>query len=143
MKKTVAIYCALLVVSLFIVGGKILFAEETGDTSPAGSLILEQAVMCESLEAYAPKNMAVVFSIDVVKVLCFTSFNHVPREMAIYHNWYRKDQLSSKRKLVLKPPKWSSFSGIQFRETDKGPWRVDITDEEGNILQTLRFSVTD
>ncbi|MBW1746394.1 MAG: DUF2914 domain-containing protein, partial [Deltaproteobacteria bacterium] len=35
------------------------------------------------------------------------------------------------------------FSSIQFREADKGLWRVEITDPEGNIFHVLRFSITD
>ncbi|MBU4002129.1 MAG: DUF2914 domain-containing protein, partial [Proteobacteria bacterium] len=66
-----------------------------------------------------------------------------PREMLVYHAWYRKDQLSTKRKLVLKPPQWAAFTEIQLRETDKGPWRVEVTDDNGNILKILRFSITD
>ena len=120
-----------------------LCSQEEADITPTGVLTLGQAVMCESLEAYSPENIAVVFSIGVGKVLCFTSFDNVPEEMVIYHSWYRKDQLSSKRKLTLKPPRWATFSGIQLREADKGPWRVEITDDGGNLLRTLRFSITD
>jgi hypothetical protein len=106
-------------------------------------LTLERAVMCESIEAFLPKNQGVIFSISVGRVLCFSAFSVVPRETVIYHNWYRKDQLASRRKLTLKPPNWSSFSGIQLREADTGPWRVDITDERGNTIKTLRFSITE
>jgi hypothetical protein len=53
------------------------------------------------------------------------------------------DKLSTKKKLVLKPPRWSTFSSIQLREADKGPWRVEITDDDENILRILRFSIVD
>jgi hypothetical protein len=46
-------------------------------------------------------------------------------------------------KLSLKTPRWSTFSRMRLRNGEKGPWRVEITDEEGNILGVLRFSVTD
>jgi hypothetical protein len=105
--------------------------------------VLELAVMCETIEAFAPKNPAVVFSISIGEVLCYSAFKQVPREMAIYHKWYRKDVLNTSRKLTLKPPRWSTFSRIQFREADKGPWRVDITDETGTVLSSLRFSIAD
>jgi hypothetical protein len=32
---------------------------------------------------------------------------------------------------------------MHLRKNDKGPWRVEITDEQGNIFQILRFSITD
>ena len=134
---------ALLMLSLLNVFAGKLWAQDQGDGSAQGLLSLDQALMCESIEAFNPRNTAVVFSINVGKVLCYTFFSHVPKETVIYHSWYRKDQLSSKRKLTLKPPKWSTFSGIQLREADKGPWRVEISDEDDNILEILRFSITE
>ncbi|MCG2753179.1 MAG: DUF2914 domain-containing protein [Desulfobacteraceae bacterium] len=115
------------------------FGEEPAPFSPS----IEKAVMCESMTGFLPQNASLVFSISIGKVVCFTSFNQVPREMLVYHAWYRKDQLSTKRKLVLKPPQWAAFTEIQLRETDKGPWRVEVTDDNGSILKILRFSITD
>jgi hypothetical protein len=53
------------------------------------------------------------------------------------------DELSAKIKLTLNPPRWATRSSIQLRETDKGPWRVEIVDAEDKVLYTLRFSITD
>jgi hypothetical protein len=107
------------------------------------SLSLVKAVMCENIVDFQPENISIVFSISIGKVFCFTFFDQVPHEMPIYHYWYRKDQLSTKKKRMLKPPQWGTISEIQLRETDKGPWRVEITDGNGNILGILRFSITD
>jgi hypothetical protein len=63
--------------------------------------------------------------------------------MYIYQKWYHSDKLITTQKLRLKPPRWSTFSSIQLRVADKGPWRVEIADHEGNILNVLRFSITD
>jgi hypothetical protein len=106
-------------------------------------LILGQAVMCEGIEASLPKHTAIVFSVKLERIFCFTSFDSVSEEIFISHNWFFKDKLVTKRKLTLKPLKWSTFSAIQLREADKGPWRVEITGPAGNIFKTLRFSVTD
>jgi len=38
---------------------------------------------------------------------------------------------------------WSTYSQIQLRETDKGPWRVEISDQNGKVFDVLRFSITD
>jgi hypothetical protein len=104
---------------------------------------LVDAVMCEGVRELAPVNRAAVFSIATGKVSCFSSFDPVPRQTFIYHRWYYRDELSTKKRLFLKPPSWSTYSSIQLREADKGPWRVEIADEKGRIFETLRFSVTD
>jgi hypothetical protein len=109
----------------------------------ADQLKLFEAVMCEEIFSETPRNPTVVFSASKVKAVCFSVFDPVPQKAVIYHNWYHRDVPSAKIRLQLKPPRWSTFSSIQLRKTDIGPWRVEITDNKGNILGVLRFSVTD
>lgn len=112
-------------------------------SADAPQLNLFQALMCEEIFSNAPRNPTIVFSVEQKKAVCFTSFSEVPQITIIYHNWYHRDVPSAKIRLTLKPPSWSTYSSIQLRETDIGPWRVEITDETGNILYVLRFSVTE
>ena len=105
--------------------------------------VLDNAVMCEEIKDFTAKNQGVVFSIKIGKVSCFTSFDPVPKESFIYHKWFHKDKPSTKKRLTLQPPRWATYSSIQLRETDKGPWRVEITDQKENILHTVRFTITD
>ncbi len=109
----------------------------------AAQLELYQGLMCEDIVSNAPHNPTVVFSITQRKAVCFSSFDEVPQKTIIYHNWYHRDVPSAKIRLILNPPRWSTYSSIQLRRTDIGPWRVEITDEKGHVLGVLRFSVTD
>jgi hypothetical protein len=106
-------------------------------------LTLERAAMCEEIKDLAPHNPAVVFSIKIGKVSCFTSLDPVPKKTFVYHKWFHRDKPSTTKRLTLNPPRWSTYSSIQLRETDKGPWRVEIYDNKGNLLHILRFSITD
>jgi len=102
------------------------------------------AVICEDIKDGQPVNEGIIFSSDLGKITCFTEFDSITKKTTIYHCWYFRDNLRAKKKpLVLNPPKWSTFSQIEPRETDKGPWRVEIVDGAGKILQTLRFSIID
>jgi hypothetical protein len=105
--------------------------------------VLVQAQMCEAIEKFKPVNPAVVFSLSLGRVFCFTAFDPVPEETVVFHRWYRQDRLISNARLVLNTPKWSSFSSMQLRSADKGPWRVEIIDSRENLMQTLRFSISD
>ena len=141
--------CPLLLLVVFCLFGLmsgVMAAQETA-VPPAEEkgkeLTLVEADVCEKMEGTTPVNRAVVFSASLDKIYCFTSFDPVPREMDIYHEWYRKDKLRAKKKLTLKPPRWSTFSSMRIRKSDVGPWRVDITDDSGRIFKTLRFSVTE
>lgn len=117
--------------------------ENSSSTPVPKELTLFHAAMCEEVKEHVPRNPAIVFSITIGKVFCYTSFDPVPEKTFIYHNWFHRDKISTKIKLNLKPPRWSTYSRIQLREADKGPWHMEITDNKGNILRVLRFSITD
>ena len=104
---------------------------------------LVNAVLCEDIKDSAPQNATSVFSIERRTAICFTAFDPVPQKAIIYHHWYHRDVPSARIKLTLKPPRWASYSSIQLRAEDIGPWRVEITDDQGNVLYVLRFSVTE
>ena len=120
---------------------------QSGDTAAsktsAGNIFLVQSVMCEDMRELVPRNPTTVFSIERRKAICFTSFDPVPEKTIVFHQWFHRDQNSAKMKLTLNPPRWSAYSSIQLRAEDIGPWRVEITDSLGNILDILRFSITE
>ena len=131
-------------VGSLISGGVMAQESVTGDAAKdSRGLSLSQAVMCEGIKDYEPVNKAVVFSMEIGKIYCFTSFDHIPKKTVIYHNWYRSDKLVTTKRLSLQPPKWSTFSSIQLREADKGPWRLEIKDQAKKVLRIVKFSVTD
>jgi len=104
---------------------------------------LVQATMCETVTDGKPVNAAVVFSTQREGVSCFTVFDPVSEDTFIYHKWFHRDNAIARIKLSLKPPRWSTYSSIHLRESDKGPWRVEIVDNQDHRLETLRFSITD
>jgi len=104
---------------------------------------LARAVMAEKVENLLPVRSAVAFPVGIGQVYCYTSFDPVPQPAVIYHRWYHRENLSTQTRLRVYPPRWSTYSVIQLRETDKGPWRVEITDTSGHVLDVLRFSITD
>jgi DUF2914 family protein len=143
LKRCLGIFLILLCLPLCSGG---LMAQENANrvtTLVQTGLSLGEAVMCEGIKDYAPVNKAIVFSLEIGKIYCFTSFEHVPKKMMIYHNWYRNDRLVTTKRLSLQPPKWSTFSSIQLREADKGPWRLEIMDQTKKLLRIVKFSVTD
>ena len=111
--------------------------------APAVGTTLVRSVICEGIESYAPFNPAVVFSITLGRISCFTDFDPVLEETYIYHKWYFRDRLTTRKRLTLKPPRWATFSSVQLRQEDKGPWRVEIVDSRERLVDVLRFSITD
>ncbi len=126
-----------------------LWAQSPSDTDDAAAtdivtdIVLVQAEMCEDIQELTPQNTTTVFSIERRKAVCFTSFDPVPFETEIYHHWFHRDRPSARIKLALQPPRWSTYSSIQLRAEDLGPWRVEVTDAKGRIFRILRFSITE
>ena len=135
----VLIFCNLLLASQVLPQNN----QDSRLTQDSKKPVLDKAVMCEEIKDFTPKNQGVVFSIKIGKVSCFTLFDPVPEETVIYHKWFHKDKPSTIKRLTLQPPRWATYSSIQLRETDKGPWRVEIIDQKENILHTIRFTITD
>jgi hypothetical protein len=121
----------------------LLALSAVGAAAEPDRLTLSRAEMCEAIIDFAPQNTCAVFSVSRKAVHCFTLFDPVPAKTEIYHRWYHRDKPAATFKLTLQPPRWASYSSMQLRPGDKGPWRVDITDAGGAIMRTLRFSVTD
>jgi Protein of unknown function (DUF2914) len=137
-------FVALLCASMLLVGKAFPQEAPSAPTGPSSQkLTLVQASMCASLKEGSPCNPGVVFPVSQSEVLCFSSFDPVPRKTFIFHSWFHREVLITRQKLTLNPPRWSTYSTIQLREADKGPWRVEIRDQDERILQVLRFSITD
>ncbi len=116
---------------------------EDGQEETRTPILLTRAVMCENIEAFDIQNPAIVFSISLGKIFCFSSFENIQKNDIVFHKWFQRDRLVSNNRFYLQPPAWSIFSTMQLRMADRGPWRVEITDNSGIILKTLRFSISD
>ncbi len=112
-------------------------------TSNEPPFVIERAVMCEDIRDMEPVKEAIVFSVENGHIICFTAVKNVRYKTYLVHRWVHKDEVTTTMRLKVRPPYWRTYSKIQLRETDKGPWRVEILDANGNVLKVLRFSVTD
>jgi hypothetical protein len=141
--------CCWLMLLTGLLAGSGAFAAEEDAASPAtadggrNTPKLIQALVCEDVIEGIPQHPAIVISISRGKVSCYTFFDPVPVKTFVTHHWYYRDEPSARIRLQLRSPRWATFSTIQLRETDKGPWRVEITDATGEVLKELRFSITD
>jgi hypothetical protein len=144
-ERPIGFTCALLIFFAVLAAPVWVFSQENQTTADTGrpQPVIIHAVMCEGIEDQTPKNPAVTFSITIGTVFCLTSFDPVPEKTVVYHNWFRRDRFSTRIKLGLNPPRWSAYSSVSLREEDKGPWRVEVRDENDNLLRLVRFSITD
>ncbi|MFH1490062.1 MAG: DUF2914 domain-containing protein [Pseudomonadota bacterium] len=140
LRHTARVYLCLPFILLLL--GIEAFSEDKIPPEPQ-KLTLAEAFMCEEVKEQIPYNPGVVFSNIKEKVYCYSTFDPVPQNTFIYHSWFYRDNLVTMRKLSVRSPRWSTYSRIQLRDADKGPWRVEIRDQAEKLLHVLRFSVTE
>ncbi len=140
---SIAFGIALVVSNLFAQGVEPATPQPAESAEASQKLKLSNATMCERVDNLIPTRPGMVFSVSTGQVCCFTSFDPVLQPALIYHRWFHRDELSTQTRLRIYPPKWATYSVIQLRETDKGPWRVEITDQNGRVFDVLRFSIGD
>ena len=104
---------------------------------------LKLAVMCERIRGSTPVNRTVVFSASLGRAFCYNVFDPVFRETHIFHIWYHRDEVVSRKKLILKPQRWETYTMYKIGKKVKGPWRVELIDAQNRLIDILRFSVTD
>jgi hypothetical protein len=131
------------IIFIFQADGLPVGAEGTGNSQSTVSGMQISATMCEGIGENLPLNPTVLFRVAGKIAYCWSSFGEIKEKSYVYHHWYRKDKLVSSIKLSIQPPRWATYSSIYLRESDKGPWRVDIVDNNDKIIKTLRFSITD
>ena len=135
-------------IHLLLVGASIflltLMAAKTNEASEkALSPKIKKAVMCENVTDGLPVNQTIVFDVSKNSAYCWSEFDPVPAEGIVFHEWYRKGELITRKKLAVHPPRWATYTRLPLRQADIGPWQLNITDENGSVLATLRFSVTE
>lgn len=118
-------------------------AQQADSVAEATTPVIKNALMCEGVQNGLPVNQTIIFDVSKTSAYCWSEFDPVPVDSVIYHEWYRKGVLITRKKLAVHSPRWATYSRLPLRQADIGPWQLNITDEEGNVLKTLRFSITE
>jgi len=118
-------------------------AEAIDSSAAVAPPTVKKAVMCEGVKDGLPVNQTIIFDGSKNSAFCWSEFDPVLAEGIVYHKWYRRGELITRKKLAVHPPRWAAYTRLPLRQADIGPWQLDITDENGSILKTLRFSITE
>ena len=115
-------------------------AQDSGDamrTQPGAVFV------CAAVESGRPLGRSVVFPSAQGTLYCYSDFVQVAAPEQITHRWFFRDREVAHFKLVIQPPRWSSYSSLNIPARDTGPWRVDVVGEDGVVYGTARFSIVE
>ena len=144
MKKTYLIAIGI-VVMLLTVGGVIFPVwseekEEQGiDVQEEGAIA--RAVVGTGVEDREPTGVAETFPSSTEKVYCFIEMTHIPQDTEVAFVWFHDQEEMLKTHLPLKMgPKWRTYAYKNLYGL-KGDWKIEIQDDEGNVIKEVKFKV--
>ena len=108
----------------------------------AGSLSIEAAAICTGVADREPVNAGTSFAVSTDRLYCFSKVANITEATEIVHVWYFGETERARVSLGVKPPVWRTYSSKIIQTHEIGPWRVEILDASGNLLQTVKFEVT-
>ena len=114
------------------------------DTKPfVEKLVVIQTLACKKVKNNQPLYPGRRFPTDIGRVYCHTLFNNNSgKHSDIYHIWYMNGSLKAKVRIRVRDGKEiPAFSHREIKNSDKGTWKVEITDSDKKILDTVIFEV--
>ena len=112
------------------------------------AILLDRMVVIRSLACKKVKNNQPLypgkrFPTDVGRVYCHSLLdNNSGKHNDIYHIWYMNGHLKAKVRIRVRDgEEIPAFSDREIKKADKGTWKVEITDSDKKILDTVIFEV--
>lgn len=117
---------------------------QTDGTKTIKNVTLAKATTCKSIEKHAPMEEAATFNTEVGKVWVYSKFT-MDKDVAstIKHVYYYKDKLISEVELSVKGPSFRTNSYKTITKNMVGDWKVEITSADGQVYETLNFTITE
>jgi len=110
-----------------------------------GELVVMRAYICKGIEESEPTEAGKSFIPEeggVWRLCCFSEIGGAVAADTIAHIWYWGERRMATVPLPVGPARrWRTWSTKKILDEWRGEWRVDIVDPDGEILETLGFSV--
>ena len=106
-------------------------------------MVVTDIKICKEVKNNSPLYTGTRFSTDIERIHCYSSINNNSgKPNIIYHIWYMNGTLKAKVRIrVAKGEGVASFSNRDINSLDKGKWKVEITDSDKKILDTIIFEL--
>jgi hypothetical protein len=108
----------------------------------AETMEVVNSAICENVVNREIANEGTSFSSSAGKLYCFSKIDNIQSYTEVVHAWYYGDTERARVTLNVNPPAWRTYSSKIIQAHEIGAWRVEILDSSGNLLETLRFEVT-
>ena len=82
------------------------------------------------------------FSNSTPRLYCFTKIVGASQPTEVVHVWSYSGVERARISLAVRAASWRTYSSKAIQAHEIGPWRVDVLDTSGNLLETINFEIT-
>jgi hypothetical protein len=100
------------------------------------------AAICKDVVEREAVDVGTQFSNSVSRLYCFTKAVSTEIPTEVVHVWRYGDVERARVSLAVKAATWRTYSSKAIQSHEIGPWRVDVLDTSGNLLETINFEIT-
>jgi len=147
-------YLAVLFLVVIALLASQVFAQETGETTTKQTMeetntemMTEPTIKVEGFAcgtAVVDRELegeAETFPAETEKIYCWTTVTGCDEPTTIEHVWYYGGEEKARVPLEIKYPRMRTWSSKTIVPEWQGDWKVEMVDENGNVLATVAFTV--
>ena len=108
----------------------------------ASNVQVVAAAICKNVVDREAVDIGTQFSNSVSRLYCFTKAVSTQIPTEVVHVWSYGDVERARVSLAVKAASWRTYSSKAIQSHEIGPWRVDVMDTSGNLLETINFEIT-
>ena len=108
----------------------------------ANTVQIVAAAICKDVVDREAVDIGTQFSNSVSRLYCFTKVVSTEIPTEIVHVWSYGNVERARVSLAVRAATWRTYSSKAIQSHEIGPWRVDVLDTSGNLLETINFEIT-
>ena len=107
------------------------------------SIVILDSRVCKKVKNNQPLYTGKRFPTDIGRVYCHSLLNNNSgKHSDIYHIWYINGEKKARVRIRIRDgQEIPAVSHREVEESDKGTWKVEITDSDKKILDTIIFQL--
>ncbi len=102
---------------------------------------VSRAVLCSGVEDLEPVDEIENVTVDLGRIYLFAEIKEAGEETPIKHVWFYNEEPVLEVPMTVNGPRWRTYSYKTLYENMTGEWHVDVVDENGNVLQSVPFTI--
>lgn len=104
-------------------------------------LTVSESAISRDVVDRVPVDADTTFPADVGRLYYWTRIDGAEGDTTVHHVWFHGDEERADLELRVGASSWRTWSTKTIMPEWTGDWRVEVRDAEGNVLETIRFTV--